>query len=695
MPVVEVSCPNCGTKFKAPDNMAGKKARCKKCNTAFRIPGVPLAESVGDADVPVADLIDEGPSAVPPAKSAAALPSADAFDFGKPAAKPAPAPPAAKSAPSGPVPAPPARPAFGTAKAEAAPKPAPAKPAPAPAPPAKPAAAAPAARPPSKSPEPLPLDDEPPPPRPAAPPEPAPAADADPFAFSEEPARPAKSKRRDEDEDAPRKKRRDEDEDERPAKSKRRDEDAPKKKRRDEDEDERPAKSKAPADDEPYNPFANYPSDPEPEPEKKSKKRRADDDEDPKARKTRGDEGDEDESAKPRYRRPDERGGSKILLIVGALGAFALGLGVVAAVVYIKNNRKPPEAEVKKDEKKEEPPPVVPPDPPRPDAPKVDPKAEPSKVEPKVDPKVEPKPKDKVDPKAEPPKVEPVRPKDPGPTRATIALPPNLKTFSVAGLPAKPSQADRPRGGGTLDAPAAGVRRVFPPFDKTADTCVLVQTSAPLMGKGEKLVLDSYGPSGNRVPDARIEYDGDGSPDPIADLYASGDGAHFLAAVDGKLHVWALADKKKLADGLDPYADKPEHAKAGLAAAFLTTKPGVVVTVSTAGAVHLYDVLNRKTVSEFVPPNGAPGRVALGRSAAKAGGNGSVAVAVGGVLYQLEAKEGLRELRKYDLTGDVGRSLGLAVSGTPGRLLYAFETAPDKSGKKDLAVFGLPLGDAA
>ena len=32
---------------------------------------------------------------------------------------------------------------------------------------------------------------------------------------------------------------------------------------------------------------------------------------------------------------------------------------------------------------------------------------------------------------------------------------------------------------------------------------------------------------------------------------------------------------------------------------------------------------------------------------------------------------------------------------TPGRLLYVFETAPDKSGKKDTAVLGLPLGDDA
>src|SRR5207253_3738947 len=43
MPVVEVACPGCGAKLKAPDNMAGKKAKCKKCGKGFRIPGPPPA----------------------------------------------------------------------------------------------------------------------------------------------------------------------------------------------------------------------------------------------------------------------------------------------------------------------------------------------------------------------------------------------------------------------------------------------------------------------------------------------------------------------------------------------------------------------------------------------------------------------------------------------------------------------------
>ena len=40
MPVVEMLCPNCGAKLKAPDNKAGKKAKCAKCGTGFRLPGL-------------------------------------------------------------------------------------------------------------------------------------------------------------------------------------------------------------------------------------------------------------------------------------------------------------------------------------------------------------------------------------------------------------------------------------------------------------------------------------------------------------------------------------------------------------------------------------------------------------------------------------------------------------------------------
>jgi hypothetical protein len=60
-------------------------------------------------------------------------------------------------------------------------------------------------------------------------------------------------------------------------------------------------------------------------------------------------------------------------------------------------------------------------------------------------------------------------------------------------------------------------------------------------------------------------------------------------------------------------------------------------------------------------------------------------------VYQVKAAPGLEVLRKLDLGGDVGRSMGVAVSGTPGRILYTFET--NDNGKKDKVVAVLPLDD--
>ena len=51
---IEVACPNCSSTLKAPEGMAGKKARCKKCKHSFRIPGGGGGESdidsVGDSE---------------------------------------------------------------------------------------------------------------------------------------------------------------------------------------------------------------------------------------------------------------------------------------------------------------------------------------------------------------------------------------------------------------------------------------------------------------------------------------------------------------------------------------------------------------------------------------------------------------------------------------------------------------------
>jgi hypothetical protein len=344
--------------------------------------------------------------------------------------------------------------------------------------------------------------------------------------------------------------------------------------------------------------------------------------------------------------------------------------------------KKKPEAEqAKKDEKKSEPPAAPgPPDPP----PKADPKKEKERKDKETDPKLSKEP--------EPPA--------PG-ARRYYTLPEGVKTFAVGPPPAKPTVTDVPKNESlVLDVPVANVRRVFPPFDpKTGDTCVLLQVAPAAAGKNERLALDCYGPLGSRVPATRIEYEGEelNAPAPIADVHASATGAFFLAAVGGKLHVWSLTENKKIANGLDPYADKKDHARAGLAAAFFAPDPSQVITVSTAGAVLLYDLPTRKPVpmAEFIPPNGVLGKVALGKSVAKADDNGSVVLAVSGRLFQLQAKTGIEKVREFDLGGDVGRSLAIAAGGTPGRLLYAFETRPDRSGKKDTAVVGLPPGDDA
>jgi hypothetical protein len=50
-------------------------------------------------------------------------------------------------------------------------------------------------------------------------------------------------------------------------------------------------------------------------------------------------------------------------------------------------------------------------------------------------------------------------------------------------------------------------------------------------------------------------------------------------------------------------------------------------------------------------------------------------------------------VQKYDLGGDVYRSMGIAVLGTPGRIVYACEARAD--GKKDVVVIGLPAGMGA
>lgn len=521
-------------------------------------------------------------------------------------------------------------------------------------------------------------------PVPAAKPKATESATADPFARIESPStdeKPAKSKKRREDEEEKEKetstKRRDDknDKDEEPSKK---------------DEDESHEHKAASGADEPYNPFANYESGTGEQPafenpwdDKKSKKKG---DKNPKDKKKKGDRDEDDEGAKPRYVQPQK--GKMGLIIAGTavIGLIALGLGIAALVVFTKQQRDAAQARLEKEKEKE-----------REKEKKEEPPAEPGgPANPPADPKQkEPEPKP---PEKNPdPKQKDLNPKEKNPEsgRPLVSFT-KLKTFTVGTPNAKAELADKPPKGGVMDLtlPSGTIRRVFPPAKLgTDDTVVLVQSAPAVNGVGEKLAIEFFGPAGNRVLGDRVEYPGDDVTTPIADYTIKDKKAYFLAKIDGKLHVWSISDKSKIADGINPYAEKPEHEKFGLAAAFFSPDPNRVVLVSSAGTVLLYDLTTKKAVNERILPNGTIGRVSLGRSVVKAEGGASIGLAVAGVLYQVKADPTLEVMRKYDLGGDVDRSIGLALSGTPGRILYVCETTVD--GKKEKVAMGLQLGDEA
>jgi hypothetical protein len=309
-------------------------------------------------------------------------------------------------------------------------------------------------------------------------------------------------------------------------------------------------------------------------------------------------------------------------------------------------------------------------------------KTDPPKIDPKEPPKNDQKEPAKKDPKLPPDPV-------PGPV-GRFELPKNLRPFQLRPLAAKPEVVEAPSPMViAMDVPFEKIRRVFAPENRNAHDAIAVWVSNPgFNGKGERLTVDSYsGTVGNRV--GRFEYDGDGAG---AKCDVSTDGKLFVAAgPDGKVSVWDIAKKTKTLDGFDPYADKPEHKKAGLAAVFFARNPLHILTVTTAGVVHLHEILTRKSLTAFTPSGTlVPNRVAPGRGVVADDARSSLVLAVGGVVYQIETVPGLEVVWKHDLKGEVGRSLGIGVAGNPGRVTYAFET-DDGKGKPDRAVmFCLP-----
>lgn len=82
---LDVACPHCQTRLKAPEGMAGKKARCKKCQQSFRIPG---PDDASDGDAGQLSVVGDSP-----------------FSFNGDAPAPEPAKPAAKKKSAPPPPA--------------------------------------------------------------------------------------------------------------------------------------------------------------------------------------------------------------------------------------------------------------------------------------------------------------------------------------------------------------------------------------------------------------------------------------------------------------------------------------------------------------------------------------------------------------------------------------------------------------
>jgi hypothetical protein len=586
MAVVEVACPGCKTVLRAPDNMAGKKARCKKCNTPFRIPGPAAGDSVGESQM----LSAVDTPAVPP-------PTADPFDFLTAAATEA-APPKDKSTPKAkallPEPKPaakraepktPGSRATGSPKAESGfdfggmlDEAASEKPPPRSATGQKPA-------------QPLELDDEVPEAA-AANDEPAAASD-DPFGF---PAGGTPT--------------------------------------------EKP--SHAPARGKPTGKAGKDASDAK--------------------------------HAAPHhgYHRPVGTGG-RTKLILAVVGVLVLGAGIAGAVVYV-NKLKDDQARAaenkdkEKDKKAETPTPELV-------------KNDPGKTEPKDTKNPPDKGGKKRDQSAK---------SSNGPTGGkdeVLVIDAKTRTFDLLPPAAKAGTVDGPEGTPlTLDVEFDKVRRFFPPAEDGIDVGVLWEREKGLANTpGNKLVLDVCNQFGTRRH--QIDFTGDGRPVPVADF--SQDGLWFAHADGGRVSVWKVGRKDPVVSGWDAYATLPEpHKKAGLAAVYFPPLPkekgdaekeddlpARLVTVSTAGAVHLWDLKSKgMPLGEYVPPKGKPGRVVDGRGVVLRPDRKSLLVAVGGAVYQVMIHPDVSGGVLADLDGDVPVSLALACSEGGPPVVYAFET---------------------
>lgn len=393
------------------------------------------------------------------------------------------------------------------------------------------------------------------------------------------------------------------------------------------------------------------------------------------AKKRRRDEDEDDDRGDRRPapgRKPAAGGPNKLVLVGVGAGVFALVAGGVVAAALVYMHSKP--AEVAKNEKKDE---------------KKLPDAAPPPEPPPAEKDATPPPKGKTGRGG----------KDAGGARGPgtaaakgkggmLALPQG----KALAFPAKPTGAKVVAEPASNPVPVevafAEVRRFFPPAKAEGDVGVAWRSNAGFQGSGEKISLSLFSPNTGKEL-AKVESDGDGTPDPACDLSVDGGTFAIGNRLTGKVTVWDVRKKAKKLDAFDPYKDLPEHKAAKLAAVYLTEPPDKLVTVTTAGAVHVWDVGSKAAAGEFVPPKAAPGKVADRRGVAPFPNRRGVVVAVAGVVYKVSTFEGVAGSPAEDLGGDVGRSLALAVS-PGGKLLYAFET--DADGKKEKAVMMLAEG---
>jgi len=667
---VEVACPNCQTKLRAPDGMAGRKARCKKCSTPFVIPGADTAASedstmmLSSFDALSAPADPARAATATPAKAAApAKPAAPAVTA-KPAAAVPPTKPAAPAKPAAPVAEAPAKPAAtAPAKPAAPPAEAPAKPAgepasikPAPtraaaakaspeAPPGK--KAAPALEPDA---EPLPLEDE----------EPPSMSEADTaFDFSvssggKEAKKPAKT-----------------------AKA---------------------GKAKPSADSVADNPFAiTQLLAPETLSEKAEKERR----------RKAAEEAAETGEGGPRYRGPTRGGSNRMLIIAGIVGLVAI-LGGASAIIAMIDHRKK-EAEIRRqDEEKRkaaenpQPPPADPtppaPTPAAPVAPKP-PVATPAPAVP-----TPPAPKASVAPipangPAAPtggppvtpakgitpaPKAE-VPPKNLGqqPIPGALSLPKTVKEFGVQPPGKKAiSPINQPAFRVEVNASFDALKRVFPPEEDAEKFAVLYQTGEAGLGKPQQMLLERFF-QGSRQGTLKVEGDGKA---PVCDL--SHDATHFANINAGKLSVYDISDQAPIADPFDVYG-RPEFLNlrtGGVVAVYFSQNPFLVATVAATGDVQMWDVKNARLLGTFSPPAPAPAIPVDHRAVSLEEGRKNVLVGVNGEVYSVpfptKIPEGNAAITPAKITETAKKNLGgpcryLAIarqSGSDQRMIVAIET---------------------